>query len=48
MRGKPFRRDNRPALAWVYDQIPTTIEDCFNHTLVLMKCSQVGFTVLEM
>ena len=46
--GKPFRRDNRPALAWVYDQIPTTIEDCFNHTLVLMKCSQVGFTVLEM
>lgn len=46
--GRPFKLDNRPALAWVYDQIPTTRDEAFRFTLVLMKCAQVGFTVLEM
>lgn len=46
--GKPFDLSDRPAMAWLYDQIPTTIEECFRHTLVLMKCTQVGFTVMEM
>jgi hypothetical protein len=34
-------------MAWLYDQIPSTREQCFRQTLVLMKCSQVGFTVME-
>lgn len=46
--GKPFTLDNRPALAWVYDQIPATREKAFRKMLVLMKCAQVGFTVMEM
>ncbi|HET7675393.1 MAG TPA: phage terminase large subunit family protein [Gammaproteobacteria bacterium] len=46
--GKPFTLDNRPALAWVYDQIPSTREQAFRQMLVLMKCAQVGFTVMEM
>lgn len=46
--GKPFRLDDRPALAWIYDRIPSTVEEAFGHTLVLMKCAQVGFTVMEM
>jgi hypothetical protein len=46
--GKPFRLDDRPALRWIYDQVPSTHEQAFRHTLVLMKCAQVGFTVMEM
>lgn len=46
--GKPFTLRNRPAMAWLYDQIPTTREQAFGRTLVLMKCTQVGFTVMEM
>lgn len=46
--GKPFTLDDRPAMAWLYDQIPSTEEDAFRRTLVLMKCTQVGFTVMEM
>jgi len=45
---KPFKLDNRPCMAWVYDQFPTTREEAYGLTLVLMKCAQVGFTVLEM
>lgn len=45
--GKPFTLENRPAMAWLYDQIPTTREEAFRRTLVLMKCTQVGFTVME-
>jgi hypothetical protein len=45
--GKPFTLKNRPAMAWLYEQIPSTREECFRHTLVLMKCAQVGFTVME-
>lgn len=46
--GKLFRLDNRPAMAWIYDQVPTTAEEAFGSTLVLMKCAQVGFTIFEM
>lgn len=46
--GHPFMLDDRPAMMWIYDQIPSTIEQAFRRTLVLMKCAQVGFTVMEM
>lgn len=45
--GKPFRLDNRPAMAWIYDQIPTTADEAYRYILVIMKCAQVGFTVME-
>lgn len=45
--GKPFKLDDRPAMAWIYDQIPTTADQAFRYILVIMKCAQVGFTVLE-
>ncbi|MDP3327163.1 phage terminase large subunit family protein [Parvibaculum sp.] len=46
--GKPFTLDDRPAMAWVYDQIPSTEDEAYRFILVLMKCAQVGFTVMEM
>lgn len=46
--GHPFKLRDRPAMAWLYDQIPSTKEEAFRRTLVLMKCTQVGFTVMEM
>lgn len=46
--GKPFTLDDRPAMAWIYDQIPSTVEDAYRLVLVLMKCAQVGFTVAEL
>ncbi|MEN6544477.1 MAG: phage terminase large subunit family protein [Armatimonadia bacterium] len=46
--GRPFTLENRPAMAWIYDQIPSNPEEAFRKTLVLMKCAQVGFTVMEM
>lgn len=46
--GKPFSLADRPAMAWLYDQIPSTREEAWRRTLVLMKCTQVGFTVMEM
>ncbi|ENW4943667.1 phage terminase large subunit family protein [Salmonella enterica] len=46
--GHPFQLDDRPAMAWIYDQIPSTKAEAFRKTLVLMKCAQVGFTVMEM
>lgn len=46
--GRPFKLDDRPAMAWIYDQIPSTADEAFRYTLVLMKCAQVGFTVMEM
>lgn len=46
--GKPFTLDDRPAMAWVYDQIPSTRDEAYRLILVLMKCAQVGFTVMEM
>ena len=46
--GKPCTLDDRPAMAWIYDQIPSTREEAYRYILVLMKCAQVGFTVMEM
>jgi hypothetical protein len=46
--GRPFTLDNRPAMAWIYEQVPSTKEEAFRYTLVLMKCAQVGFTIMEM
>ena len=46
--GKRFKLDDRPAMAWIYDQVPSTREDAYRLVLVLMKCAQVGFTVMEM
>lgn len=46
--GKVFQLDDRPAMAWIYDQIPSTREEAYRYVLVLMKCAQVGFTVMEM
>lgn len=46
--GKAFTLDDRPAMAWIYDQIPSTVDEAFRLVLVIMKCAQVGFTVLEM
>lgn len=46
--GHPFTLDDRPAMAWIYEQIPSTREEAFKRVLVLMKCAQVGFTVMEM
>lgn len=45
--GKPFKLDDRPAMAWIYDQIPTTEDEAYRYILVIMKCAQVGFTVME-
>lgn len=46
--GRPFKLDDRPAMAWIYDQIPSTEDEAYKLVLVLMKCAQVGFTVMEM
>ncbi|ENT9212153.1 phage terminase large subunit family protein [Salmonella enterica] len=46
--GHPFKLDDRPAMAWIYDQIPGTKAEARNRMIVLMKCAQVGFTVMEM
>jgi hypothetical protein len=46
--GFAFKLDDRPAMRWIYEQVPSTLEEAFGKRLVLMKCSQVGFTVMEM
>lgn len=46
--GKPFTLEDRPAMAWIYDQVPSTEDEAFRLVLVLQKCAQVGFTVMEM
>lgn len=46
--GKPFTLDDRPAMAFLYDQIPSTEDEAYRLVLVMMKCAQVGFTVFEM
>lgn len=45
--GKPFTLDDRPAMAWIYDLIPSTVEEANQRIDVIMKCTQVGFSVLE-
>lgn len=46
--GKPFTLDDRPAMHFIYDLIPGTLEEARGKTVVMMKCAQVGFTVMEM
>ena len=37
--GKPFTLDDRPAMAWIYDQVPCTEDEAYRYMLVLMKCA---------
>ena len=46
--GKPFSLADRPAIAGIYDLVPSTREAAQGRRLVLMKSAQVGFTVFEM
>jgi len=46
--GYPFRLDDRPAMAFIYDLIPHTVKDAYQRIDIIMKCTQVGFTVMEM
>ena len=46
--GHPFTLSDRPAMRFIYEQIPSTVEEAFGKTTVIMKCTQVGFTVMEM
>lgn len=46
--GHPFTLANRPSMHFIYDLIPSTIEEARGRTIVMMKCAQVGFTVMEM
>lgn len=44
----PFTLSNRPAMRFIYELIPSTVDDAFDRIDVIMKCTQVGFTVMEM
>jgi len=44
----PFTLENRPSMWFIYDLVPTTIEEAREKVVVIMKCAQVGFTVMEM
>jgi hypothetical protein len=46
--GFPFTLENRPSMWFIYDLVPTTIEEAREKVVVIMKCAQVGFTVMEM
>lgn len=46
--GKPFTLSDRPAMRFIYEMIPATAEEAFRRVDVIMKCTQVGFTVMEM
>lgn len=46
--GIAFDLSNRQAMHFIYDLIPTTPAEALKKTVVLMKCAQVGFTVMEM
>jgi hypothetical protein len=46
--GYPFRLDDRCAMHFIYELIPSTIKDAYQRIDVIMKCTQVGFTVMEM
>lgn len=45
---RPFTLSDRPAMRFVYELIPSTAQEAFERTDVIMKCTQVGFTVMEM
>ncbi len=46
--GKRFDLSSRPAMRAIYAALPSTLEDAFQKQITLMKCTQVGFTVMEM
>lgn len=46
--GQAFTLSNRPAMRFIYELIPSTLAEAFDRIDVIMKCTQVGFTVMEM
>jgi hypothetical protein len=46
--GKAFTLSDRPAMRFIYELIPSTVQDAFDRIDVIMKCTQVGFSVFEM
>lgn len=44
----PFRLSDRKAMRFIYELIPSTREEAYLRSAVIMKCTQVGFTVMEM
>lgn len=46
--GHQFTLSDRPAMRFIYELIPASLEDAFGRVDVIMKCTQVGFTVMEM
>jgi len=46
--GIPFSLDDRPALRYLYEIIPTSIEEARHKLLIVMKGAQLGLTVWEM
>lgn len=46
--GISFTLSDRPAMRFIYDMIPLTHAEAFERIDVIMKCTQVGFTVMEM
>lgn len=46
--GHPFTLSDRPAMRFIYEMIPSTVEEALQRVDVIMKCTQVGFTVMEM
>lgn len=46
--GHAFTLSNRPAMRFIYELIPSTVAEAFGRVDVIMKCTQVGFTVMEM
>lgn len=44
----PFTLSDRPAMRFLYELIPSTREDAYDRIDIIMKCTQVGFTVMEM
>jgi hypothetical protein len=43
-----FTLSDRPAMRFLYELIPSTREDAYDRIDIIMKCTQVGFTVMEM
>lgn len=46
--GINFTLSDRPAMRFIYELIPSTYAEAFEQIDVIMKCTQVGFTVMEM
>lgn len=46
--GHPFTLSDRPAMRFIYELIPSNVVEAFGKVSVIMKCTQVGFTVMEM